>query len=187
MHEDHELTSAEAQFAERAAAALRSPEVVGPQFDAQVMTDVRQIGTSGIGSWTWLTRPRTVRVSPLVMVGASAALLFLALLPWFRVRQVQPGAHPRENVAQAVQFVFYAPDAASVMLVGDFNDWDRTATPLLNSNGSGVWSVAVPLSPGRYQYAFVVDGKWSSDPEAARGVTDDFGEPNSVLTIAGRL
>ena len=73
------------------------------------------------------------------------------------------------------QFVLVAPRAASVALVGDFNDWDPGRTPL-HPAATGVWSVNVPLQPGQHQYAFVVDGKdWRPDPaapaEALRRVT----------------
>jgi 1,4-alpha-glucan branching enzyme len=44
------------------------------------------------------------------------------------------------------QFVLIAPGAASVTVVGDFNDWSMSATPL--ERAGGVWSVAVPLGPG---------------------------------------
>ena len=85
-----------------------------------------------------------------------------------------------------IQFVLVAPEAASVALVGDFNDWNVSATPLVQGQGDGVWSVTVPLTPGRYQYSFLVDGStWIQDPRAARAVEDEFGRPNSVVTIGG--
>jgi 1,4-alpha-glucan branching enzyme len=85
-----------------------------------------------------------------------------------------------------VQFVLVAPEAASVSLVGDFNDWDVSATPLMRGGGDGVWAVTIPLNPGRYRYSFLVDGTtWQRDPQAARTVEDEFGRPNSVLTIGG--
>jgi len=50
----------------------------------------------------------------------------------------------------------------------------------------GLWVVTVPLPPGRYRYAFLVDGTtWVPDPDAPRTIDDDFGRPNSVLTIGG--
>jgi 1,4-alpha-glucan branching enzyme len=83
------------------------------------------------------------------------------------------------------QFVLVAPGAHSVALVGDFNDWDLSATKLVRQGGDGVWYVTLPLRPGRYRYAFVVDGTvWRNDPNAV-GMEDDFGRPNSVVTIGG--
>jgi 1,4-alpha-glucan branching enzyme len=67
---------------------------------------------------------------------------------------------------------------------GDFNDWDPTATPM-RASANGVWSVVFPLAPGRHEYAFVVDGKqWAIDPAAPSPSADDFGSPNSVITVA---
>jgi 1,4-alpha-glucan branching enzyme len=69
-----------------------------------------------------------------------------------------------------------------VALVGDFNDWDATATPLRSA--SGAWSVAVRLVPGRHSYAFVLDGvRWIADPLAPPAPDDDFGSPGSVVTV----
>ncbi len=52
------------------------------------------------------------------------------------------GSHPTKD---GVRFTVWAPHAASVSVIGDFNAWDVTATPLhaLPDTG-GVWSVAVP-------------------------------------------
>jgi 1,4-alpha-glucan branching enzyme len=69
--------------------------------------------------------------------------------------------------------------------VGDFNDWDPKATPLRAAATGGVWSVDVPIQPGRHLYAFVVDGKvWRPDPAAPPAYGEDFGEPNSAITVA---
>jgi 1,4-alpha-glucan branching enzyme len=86
--------------------------------------------------------------------------------------------------SSGVSFVIYAPGAQSVALVGDFNGWDVAATPLFPTGSSGAWVVSVPLPPGRYRYAFLIDGaRWLADPGAPRAPDDDFGTPNSVLTV----
>jgi 1,4-alpha-glucan branching enzyme len=95
--------------------------------------------------------------------------------------QSPPSSPPDTTV---IQFVFVAPKATSVSLVGDFNGWDVARTPLQPADGSGMWSVTLPLPPGRHRYAFVVDGtRWTLDPAAPRAVEDDFGSPNSVVTV----
>jgi 1,4-alpha-glucan branching enzyme len=74
--------------------------------------------------------------------------------------------------------------AARVALVGDFNGWSQTATPLEPGTVAGTWSVTLPLSAGRHVYAFVVDGtKWMPDPRAQRTEDLDFGRANSVLIV----
>jgi 1,4-alpha-glucan branching enzyme len=83
------------------------------------------------------------------------------------------------------QFVLDArdlPTARSVSLVGDFNDWNVTATPLTLENGA--WVATMSLLPGRHVYAFVVNGeKWIADPRAPQATDNDFGRPGSVIII----
>ncbi|HEX6631274.1 MAG TPA: isoamylase early set domain-containing protein, partial [Gemmatimonadaceae bacterium] len=104
-----------------------------------------------------------------------------------------PAAAPAEGAApavatpdtvQVVTFVLVAPGARRVALVGDFNDWDVGATQLRPAPAGRLWSVEVPLTPGRHRYAFVVDGeRWLADPAAPRAPGPDFGSPNSVVTV----
>jgi len=49
-------------------------------------------------------------------------------------------------VGRPVRFAFRAP-AEHVTVIGDFNDWDPTATPLTRHDGE--WSATVPLKPGK--------------------------------------
>jgi 1,4-alpha-glucan branching enzyme len=83
-----------------------------------------------------------------------------------------------------VRFTLRAPKASSVVVVGDFNGWSKSSTPLTDEDGDGIWTVSVPLEPGIYQYNFLVDGKeWRSDPAADGRRRDGFGGYNSVLRI----
>ncbi|MBI3791524.1 MAG: glycoside hydrolase family 13, partial [Gemmatimonadetes bacterium] len=70
-------------------------------------------------------------------------------------------------------------------VVGDFNAWDRSATPMRRDPQTGDWTVDLPLSAGRYTYAFVVDGgRFIPDPAAPLAPADDFGQRNSVVLVA---
>lgn len=84
-----------------------------------------------------------------------------------------------------MQFVLDArevPQANSVALVGDFNDWDINAAPLTHDGSA--WSVTLPVLPGRHVYAFVVNGeRWIADPRAAKAPDADFGRPGSVIIV----
>lgn len=186
MAEEDELTPMEARLAERVAAELRRPEALRRQFDADVMSVVRESGHPSESRLGWWVRRRSLRVSPLMGLVAAAAVALVVVLPWMQSPGSRGvGASPAS--AQPVQFVLYAPQAATVALVGDFNDWDRGATPLARAAAGGFWTVTVPLRTGRYQYAFVVDGvTWMLDPDAPRTLTDDLGEPNSIVTVTGR-
>ncbi len=56
-----------------------------------------------------------------------------------------------------VQFAVWAPNAASVSVVGDFNSWDRRLHPMRLQAGSGVWEIFLPgLAAGaRYKFEIV--------------------------------
>ena len=47
----------------------------------------------------------------------------------------------------------------------------------------GTWKATVWLPAGRYEYRFVVDGQWISDPSARECVQNTFGSTNSVLVV----
>lgn len=79
-------------------------------------------------------------------------------------------------------FALDAPAVTSVSLVGDFTNW-RTDSVHLARRDDGRWQVTLKLPPGRYRFAYVVDGgEWRADAAAAT-VPDDFGRPTSILTV----
>ncbi|MCB0344171.1 MAG: 1,4-alpha-glucan branching protein GlgB [Bdellovibrionales bacterium] len=53
------------------------------------------------------------------------------------------GAHISPS-GDRTQFAVWAPNAKYVSVVGDFNAWDRGATPLATRNDSGIWEASVP-------------------------------------------
>lgn len=85
--------------------------------------------------------------------------------------------------AVPVRFVLYSPGSRHVSLVGDFNDWQPQQDALTDSNANGVWTIEVPLKPGRYQYKFVVDGNWVADPDAPAYTVDGFGGKNALISL----
>lgn len=182
---------------ERVIETLRAPVRIDRAVDRRVMDEIAGLPAhaktaSGVRAVVeWLRRPRTIRVSPL---GGLAMAASLAAVAFAASRLVSPGSPPFAEPstvrsapnASVIQFVLVAPEAASVSVVGDFNDWDLAATPLVQSQGGGVWAVTVPLSPGRYRYSFLVNGTiWLQDPNGAPELEDEFGRPNSVLTVGG--
>lgn len=180
---------------ERVADELRRPlRVNAALFDARVMDEVLRAPSGLRERIASLTQPRIFRLSPLVAL--AAGLLFavsvvgsvLYVLPTppqsAPLAAARTAAHPAAG-SPIVQFGFVAPHASSVALVGDFNNWDPKATPLRAASTGGVWSVEIPIQPGRHLYAFVVDGTvWRPDPAAPKATGEDFGEPNSALTVA---
>jgi hypothetical protein len=51
--------------------------------------------------------------------------------------------------------------------------------------GDGKWAKEITLPEGRYEYRFVVDGAWVTDPNAKETAPNPFGTVNSILTING--
>ena len=101
---------------------------------------------------------------------------------------VQPVAGSVDRAAQekpvAVQFVLDAAAAKRVALVGDFNGWNGSATPLARDSASGAWSVVAAVPPGRHVYAFLVDGTvWTLDPRAPKAKDSDYGAEQSVVIV----
>jgi 1,4-alpha-glucan branching enzyme len=55
------------------------------------------------------------------------------------------GAHPRRvDGFDGVLFAVWAPNAARVSVVGDFNAWDGRVHPMRVRGGSGVWELFIP-------------------------------------------
>ena len=73
------------------------------------------------------------------------------------------------------------PDAKSVFLAGDFNNWSQTTTPMTKADRD--FRATVKLSLGEHQYKFYVDGDWYTDPRAARQVPNGLGTANSVIRV----
>ena len=62
-----------------------------------------------------------------------------------------------------ITFSYYNATATNVGVAGEFNGWQAGSNPMVNNNGT--WTTTIPLQFGAaYQYKFVVDGTWVSDP-----------------------
>jgi hypothetical protein len=73
-------------------------------------------------------------------------------------------------------------NAHSVVLAGDFNGWKEDA--LLMERTADGWKTAYVLGPGNYQYKYIVDGNWITDPANPAIVDDGLGNLNSFLVVA---
>ena len=84
------------------------------------------------------------------------------------------GAHPTEHGGvSGVAFAVWAPNAAGVSVVGDFNHWDGRIHQMRMLGGSGIWELFIPeLKPGAcYKYELRTRGggppMLKTDPYAA--------------------
>jgi 1,4-alpha-glucan branching enzyme len=75
--------------------------------------------------------------------------------------------------------------AERVNLVGEFNDWDTTATPMTRTRSDANWKARVELEEGkRYRFRYLVDGKeWLNDWHADDHVENPFGSYDSVVDL----
>jgi len=81
-----------------------------------------------------------------------------------------------------INFKLRAQEAHCVLLAGDFNSWDPNTHPLKRTS-NGLWKISINLSPGRYEYRFLVDGQWQNDPNCSIFVPNTFGSENCVVTL----
>jgi 1,4-alpha-glucan branching enzyme len=84
------------------------------------------------------------------------------------------GAHPVEG---ATEFAVWAPNAASVSVIGDFNSWDPRRHPMRSFGDAGIWQARVPEAGQGSVYKFHVASKHAgyavdkADPYAFRAET----------------
>jgi chromosome partitioning protein len=89
----------------------------------------------------------------------------------------------REPRPKEIEFTLEAPDSATVEIAGDFNNWTPERLHLTYPTGRCLWQKLMLLSPGSYQYKYVVDGQWISDPDNEKIVDDSLGGVNSVVHV----
>lgn len=122
---------------------------------------------------------------PYLAASLIAALASLAACSSIRgpASSVEPTAGPRIT-DEGVRFSLFSTKVKSVTVAGTFNNWSMTADPLHDREGTGMWSVTIPLPPGRHEYKFVIDGEeWIPDPGNSTTVDDGFGGSNSVIVV----
>ena len=86
---------------------------------------------------------------------------------------------------QRVTFTLTAPDSEEVFLVGDFNNWNEKKHPM-KKDESGRWKKDVIVPPGRYEYKYLVDGKWQIDLANKEVIQNRFGTLNNVILVESK-
>lgn len=136
----------------------------------------------------WWVDPQSIRIRPLIGLAAAAVLAIILLLPRDAVVKVEPSGAATalvDNEVVYVQFKLEAPEAKSVAVAGDFNEWVPEVM-LADPDGDGVWVGRLKLAPGVHKYMYVIDGNhWITDPHAERYTEDGFGRQNAVIAITG--
>jgi len=101
----------------------------------------------------------------------------------------KPAAKPKSNATTAkpkgpkgkpITFAIDAPYGWDVALAGSFNNWEPRA---MVKESDGWWRITVHLTPGNYQYRFLVDTEWREDPTNQRTIKNEYGGNNSVIDV----
>ncbi len=98
---------------------------------------------------------------------------------------IMPGItrYGSRNTTKPVNFYCVAPTAASVVLVGDFNNWDDTSYPM-QRQVDGCWFLQVQLTHGHHLYRFLVDGKPFLDPRATGIARNERNQQVSLIAVS---
>lgn len=81
---------------------------------------------------------------------------------------------------------FVVEDERPVSVVGDFNDWDPFAHPLVRRS-NGTRSVAIGIQPGSsFRFRYLADGgEFYDDPHADRIEPNGLGGSHCVISAPG--
>ena len=191
---------------EQISSELRCPVRLDARFDDRVMEAIEAPDVIPLRPLAqrrpWILRPWTVSVYPLGALAAAAVFIIIALsarqegstqeralatspAPTAPVPMVNASLSNDASI-RTHQFLFADPDAKSVAVIGDFNDWDAKRTLMTRVNDEGLWSVTVPMRVGLHEFQFVVnDSLRFSDPTLPKAKSE-FGTPNSLITIGPR-
>jgi 1,4-alpha-glucan branching enzyme len=84
-----------------------------------------------------------------------------------------------------VNLIYQDTPGKNVFVAGSFNDW-QPVRKLEDKNNDGTYRCRLLLVPGEYQYKFMVDGEWRSDPLNPDFIPNEFGSLNSVLVVKSK-
>ena len=94
-----------------------------------------------------------------------------------------PSRYSAKRNLHHADFFCHAPEAKQVSIVGDFNNWNPNATPMIRKP-DGYWMVSLELRHGYHQYVFLVDGKRLLDANATGKAKDSQNQPVSLVAIS---
>ena len=78
-----------------------------------------------------------------------------------------------------VVFAVEAEPQSEVAVAGSFTDWEPVPLTIRDAK----FQKMVYLPKGRYEYKFLINGRWSIDPACAVWAPNEFGTLNSVVEV----
>jgi 1,4-alpha-glucan branching enzyme len=88
-----------------------------------------------------------------------------------------------KKISKPVNFMYAAPQAQVVAVVGDFNGWNAQASQLKRMP-DGTWMTTLDLPHGHHRYMFMVDNQPHLDPRAQGVTRNDQNERVSLLAVS---
>ncbi|MDD3886256.1 MAG: glycogen-binding domain-containing protein [Victivallaceae bacterium] len=88
----------------------------------------------------------------------------------------------KRETKKRVAFKVNAEAGKQVFVAGSFNDWQPTKE-LCDKQGTGEYVGILMLTPGVYEYKFVIDGEWRLDENNPNFKPNSMGTLNSILEI----
>lgn len=96
-----------------------------------------------------------------------------------QVSSLDPDAAPLPH-----QFVYQSTTAHRISVVGDFNAWDPSDAPMARDPHTNLWSITLPIVPGRHVYGFMIDDTlFALDPQQPKTRDPDLGTAGSVIIV----
>jgi 5'-AMP-activated protein kinase regulatory beta subunit len=95
---------------------------------------------------------------------------------------MKPSRPRKTPKRRRIVFAFHDHQAREVAVTGDFNQWNRASHPM-KQDGNGRWKKVVLLLPGQYEYKFIVNGHWRTDPDNPKRCRNCFGTYNNILQV----
>jgi chromosome partitioning protein len=137
---------------------------------------------NSLGSWDYQDLAEELLVREAQVDVATDAFRERAEKPVRREERPSPERSP-DGTVRDVFFCMSAPGARKVYVAGEFNNWRLDGDVSLERDERGVWRRRIPLSPGRYQYKYYVDGQWVVDPENPLRIVTESGIVNSLIKV----
>lgn len=187
----------EREFELRVEHALRAPVATHAGARRAIMERVRQAAREGAPHRAFaLPAGRSARNSLIgvaLAAGIGSITTLSALLPPSHgtravgsIGSVVIGDSVVDRVRDTLRLVrlmFDEPAARQVSVVGDFNNWQESATPMVRDAHTGRWGVTIALHDGAHRYAIVVDNvRWVGTPHTQ--LTDANGRVYSLIHVA---
>jgi hypothetical protein len=140
----------------------------------QIPEGKREIEYRLIVNGLWTTDPANEQIRRDTVSGLAWSVLSLPR------REVQYA--PLKGPPESLSFAFKGPPGETVSVAGSFNGWDPFMYEL-REGPAGIYTINIPLPPGKYQYVFFHRGERYLDPYNSNRVYARDGKAASEIEI----